>query len=178
MYKICLAGLALLALSACATGYTPPKERAPDNWYLPTGFVPDISSLEITQGPVALGGELYRMNALPITAGQLKNDVRWGKEGEFMLPAGTRVYANQFTLVMTSNYSSTVNMNKNNDPIEWCAMGPKDRPVCMFFHSPTEALYITGRGIPAKARMTVTTGDLGDLFLHGIFIRSHDYERE
>jgi hypothetical protein len=160
--------MAALCVGACATTYTPPAAIAPDIWHGESGVRAVENSLEVFDGELAEGGLILRYQIAPRRTARTVADVTYGSESNpKTLPAGTLLYAQQFSLQRTvsHNYGAgyTTNMNRGNNPIEWCApYTPEGNPICIFWEAPDRARYIDAViGAPLAAQPLGTTGAPG-----------------
>lgn len=168
MKKLVLAASAA-GLTACASTYQVPVEEAPPEWR-DDGTKLTLTAVDGTAeafgGDVMSKGDvLLQFEVENLRTGIIEDAVSWKSPYgvEQSLPAGTPVYARQFSLSMqrTYNYVPTGparNLNALNNPIEWCAPRENDA-VCIFWEGPEKARYIASSGaVPQSVSLTSANG--------------------
>jgi hypothetical protein len=137
-------------LAACATNYTPPADdvRPPPLWSGDVEIVPSATPVEFRLG-VLRNGDWFRKVPTQISRqGRIVDEIRYkdpfGKE--VVIPANTPVHAKQMSVTQTTSYNyvrqSSVNLNGNNNPLEWCYSIPAES-ACIFWEGETRARYIS-----------------------------------
>lgn len=150
-----------MGVAACATDYRPPSEPAPPPWNGESGFEAKPSTVVRKEGRFGPGDTLIeydvRFSRTGVIAETVQTKTAYG--GDLILPEGTKVYATDYTLFRSGTYTRTVNLQEENNPVEWCAVlphgvgGKDDKPeaVCLFWESESTARYIrTYGGFPYK----------------------------
>lgn len=164
-------GLILLTAvlaAGCASTYEVPRLRAPLEWTGRAGIQPVAETLEVFEGEHARDSVLLRWGVEHVRTGRLAQDAVYGHPDreQFTLPAGTPVYAMQFSMQQVTTYGGAEtarrDLNAGNNPIEWCAVPASGPTVCAFWESPEQALYIDApRGMPLIASIRSPVGRPG-----------------
>jgi hypothetical protein len=163
---------AACALAACATPYRPPREPAPPLWSGEVGLGPvEGSSPRAGSGEIGVGGVVFERDLGYLRTGAITADVAYRSPygREIVIPAGTPVFGQQYSLMVTSTLNGvpvgeTRNANAGNDPIEWCTPPHGGKGVCIFGTGPDSAHFIDTVGdTPLAIRMTGATGMSGPL---------------
>jgi hypothetical protein len=152
MRNMLIAVSAIVWLQACATPYRPPTEPPPPEWTGPSGWDVDPGSQKIHEGPRGNGDVLIEYVLKPRRTGTVVEAVQtksaYGKD--IIIPKGTRVFAENFTLVTQTGWAGQKQVEQVIDPIEWCAVLPRgidgkqagSQGICLFWESPAQARYM------------------------------------
>ena len=144
--------LTVLGLQACATSYRPPTEPPPPEWTGESGWEIVAGSQKNYEGLRREGDVLIEYVLKPRRTGTVVDTARtktaYGKD--LIIPKGTRVFAENFTLVTQGGWAGNQQNKQMIDPIEWCAVLPRgtdgkqsgSQGVCLFWESPTQARYM------------------------------------
>jgi len=160
-------------VSACNTTYKVPQEPAPALWQGSSGVLITGKSYKVIPGIHQPGGVFAEIDAdhkrkarllAPVT---YETTVMSGSK-EVTLPAGTPLYAQQYTQSVTTSgtyvQTKTVTQARSRNPIEWCAERPdKEQAVCIFWENPNEAFYLGMRGSPVGPQVGTIAGKRGPL---------------
>jgi len=152
MRKTLTAVSTILWLQACATSYRPPTEPPPPEWTGASGWEIVPGSQKIYEGPRREGDVFIEYLLKPRRTGTVVETVRtksaYGKD--IIIPKGTRVFAENFTLVTQAGWAGNQQNKQAIDPIEWCGVLPQgidgkqggSQGVCLFWESPTQVRYM------------------------------------
>jgi len=144
--------LMAVGLQACATPYRPPTEPPPPQWTGTSGWEPVAGTQKIYEGAHKQGDVLYEFALKPRRTGTVVETVQtktaYGKD--FIIPKGTLLFAENFTLVTQGGWSGNKEIKQAIDPIEWCAVLPHGTDgkqtgsdtACLFWESPDRARYM------------------------------------
>ena len=171
MRNALIAVSAVLWLQACATQYLPPTQPPPPEWTGASGWDVAPGSQKTYEGTRGNGDVLIEYVLKPRRTGTVVEAVQtksaYGKD--IIIPKGTRVFAENFTLVTQAGWAGQKQVEQSIDPIEWCAVLPRgidgkqagSQGICLFWEGPTQARYMedfaTG-GFGYAPTMYSTTG--------------------
>jgi hypothetical protein len=156
----------LILLPGCTTPYRPPTERPPEEWMGGSGWTVHAERVKVFEGVRAPGDVLLEFPMSFTRTGVLLETVqtRDGYGNDFIIPAGTKLFAMNFTL----------KGGQAIDPIEWCAVLPDgvdgkqegSDTACLFWETPDRVLYKqdhrTG-GFAFNPRMVGSSGVIGPM---------------
>ncbi len=143
---------AIVTLCGCATSYQPPTVPPPADWTGASGWEKVPGTEKYFEGARRHGDVLIEETLRPRRTGLVTAEARtktaYGKE--FIIPKGTKVWAENFTLVHRSGWAGQKEVQQAIDPIEWCAVlpnGPDGKQegsdtVCLFWEGPTQARWM------------------------------------
>jgi hypothetical protein len=141
--------VATLALSACATPYVPPAAdmKPPPLWAGTVEIVPVDGPPTGLVGVKKLGDAVFQQKLDVSRQGKITEEIRYkdpfGKD--IIVPKGTPVHAQQMSVTRTTSYNyvptSRVDLNADNNPIEWCFKIPTET-ACIFWEGETRARYV------------------------------------
>lgn len=171
-----IAIISALGLSACGSTYVPPQEPAPAIWQGKSGVKITGNTYELFPGVLKEGQIFAQTDVSNIRTGRLLAPVTYTSGAavttvnkSMTLPAGTPLYARQFTQSTTRyvNYkpTSTTVQSASRNPIEWCAERPNaEGSVCIFWQDPETAFYLEERnGSPVSPSLSRTVGAKGPM---------------
>lgn len=176
MLKYVVLATTALGLTACGSTYVPPQEPAPAIWQGKSGVKITGDTYELFPGTLKKGQIFAQTEVSNIRTGRLVEPVTYTSGAavttvnkSLTLPAGTPLYARQFTQKTTRyvNYkpTSTTVQRSDRNPIEWCAERPNgEGSVCIFWQDPETAFYLEERnGSPISPALTRTVGAKGPM---------------
>jgi hypothetical protein len=153
-------------LASCATPYSPPADdlKPPPLWAGTVELVPTGEATEFRSGVWRNGDWFSRVSTKVSRQGRIVDEIRYknpfGKE--IIVPANTPVHAMQMSVTQTTSYNyvrqSSVDLNANNNPIEWCYSIPADT-ACIFWEGEARARYITM--MPISQRQLIGSSPTG-----------------
>jgi hypothetical protein len=163
--------LVLVTLQACATPYRPPTEQPPEEWTGDAGWEVLAATIKVNEGTRRPGDTLMEYEVRPRRTAVILETVQtktaYGKD--FILPEGTKLFAENFTLVSYTGVWGNKRVEQAIDPIEWCAVLPHGTDgkqkgadtACLLWETPTQARYqqqYRDGGFAFSPRMTTTSG--------------------
>jgi hypothetical protein len=161
----------LIGLAGCATPYRPPTEQPPPEWTGDSGWKIRPDTIRVHEGAHRPGDVLmeYELKAAQtaVVLETVRTKSAYGKD--FIIPAGTKLFAENFTLVWRTGWAGQKQVEQAIDPIEWCAVLPNgidgkqpgSDTACLFWETPTQARYTQGfrnGGFGYHPRMFDTSG--------------------
>lgn len=171
-----LTAVSAFALSACGTTYVPPTEPAPAIWQGQAGLKITGKEYKLSPGIKDEGDVFAEIDADHQRTARLTDAVTFTSgpsvtqmNSEMTLPAGTPLYARQFTQSITTFRNSRVvsqtQQRSDRNPIEWCAERPQSKgAVCIFWQDPVTAFYTEDRrGSSVSPQMRSGVGAKGPM---------------
>jgi TonB family protein len=142
----------LISLQGCATSYLPPAVPPPEEWAGSSGWEVPAETIKVHEGSRRAGDVLVEYEMKPrrtaVVLEAVKMKTAYGKD--LILPEGTKLFAENFTLVRRSGAMGNQEAKQAINPTEWCTVLPHGTDgkqsgsdtVCMFWESPTQARYM------------------------------------
>jgi hypothetical protein len=166
-----LALVLLVSLQGCATSYRPPAQQPPEEWTGVAGWEVLASTIKVHEGARRPGDTLMEYEVRPrrtaVVLETVQTKTAYGKD--FIIPEGTKLFAENFTLVTRGGWWGEKEIKQSVDPIEWCGVLPHGTDgkqkgadtACLFWEGPTQARYMQqykDGGFAFSPRMHDTSG--------------------
>jgi hypothetical protein len=120
-------------------------------------IVPLPETLKTQEGELAEGGAFLSFGVDRSRTGVIQSDIlfKGAYGGDQVIPAGTKVYGVQYSLMTGSTYTPMTNANRLYNPIEWCTAPEKGTVQCLFWQNETQVKVIDAYG-PALIETMIT----------------------